>query len=216
MIKYPEFGEKISTSSKVTAKLYPKNVKAHRDLIKSTKARCACCGVPSDPIKGVESGFLEYIDAETPYLLCVLCRQASNLNRVYNGVKEHGVIIYAPSMDQSAIIGITHLYFALGKTDSEYASKISDLYFSIKKLSEDLSFVTPYSKKMDGSIEAYREIVDALPMHISKNQWHLIKHLRYVPSIPAFQYESTYWSMQLKKRFNDKWLDKQCERLESR
>lgn len=171
---------------------------ADASFLKGKKYTCECCGLKSRPHRDYPDGYMEVFEHEKEkYCLCAMCIQSQYLARTMDGMPNHGLIIYCPTLSQGQIIRLAQMtYVARLRKNKLYSSTNSLIEMITSELIAPVEKIIPDFNT--GDVKEFAEIYDYLSPKIKSSD--LLDGLRYWPNEMVYAKQIKFWD---KAAFND-------------
>lgn len=165
------------------------------EFLASKGYRCDCCGLVSRPHKDYLSGYLEIMPADDGNrVLCTMCMQTQHISRPVNGKRNHGLIIYCPSLTQGQIIKMAQWAFMAKYRGNKFAQAANRLIsMVVNDLVEPVAQVVP--GLATGDIGEFADLYDYMPPHLRDKGPRLFGSLRYWPNEVVFEPQIRFWNV---------------------
>lgn len=163
-------------------------------ILESANYTCSCCGLTSRPHRDYRSGYMEIIILdEKQHVLCAMCAQTQYLGRSVNGKKNHGLIVYCPSLTQGQIIKLAQWAYLSRLRANRYAKNANALIGMINK-----DLISPVEKIVpgftSGDVIEFSDIYRNMSPLLKKRAESLFADLRYWPNEIVFEKQIKFWN----------------------
>lgn len=166
-----------------------------KSILESGSYLCQCCGLQSRSHREYPSGYVEVVVIDdVRHLLCTMCAQSQYLSRPVNGKKNHGLVIYCPSLSQGQIIKCAQWAYIAKYRHNKYEMNANAL---IGMITKDL--IAPVEKIIpgftSGDVIEFADIYKNMSPLLKNNSDRLFQDLRYWPNEVVFEKQIKFWNV---------------------